>query len=319
MSLITLFLYIFSVYSYGLRDTSEYEVYLTKYNKSYYTITDFWVHFNIFNENMGKIVEHNYGRHTWKMGINNFTDISHEEYKTMYLKGTNGNTLYTIPIMDQHCPNGLGPEGIEHCSYCLLFRKLGTNITCTNIYNLTGYKDGTMSVSIDQLGFTTDKRIMHPNTPEWNPQSGYRGLSPEGSPRSGLSPEGSPRSGLSPEGSPLRGLSPKLRKLSMQEINCTEKLNCGTRDCAIEVLNAVSKIRHVSVTIDADFGMQHYDSGIYSTIRCSTKKLYHDVLVVGYGLTSDNKTYYIIQNTWGTDWGVDGYIYWDGDIPDLCN
>ena len=309
--IIALFLYISSgIYSYGLRDTSEYEAYLTKYNKTYNKVLDFWEHFKIFNENMGKIIEHNYEDHTWKMGINNFTDMSHDEYKKNYLYGTNNNTLYTSPILNQHCYAGLRPNLVEHCSYCLLFRKLASNLTCTNIYNLTGCKDGMPMVSIDQLGFTNDGRLLsaesdinctgrlgcggkgirHPDTPEWNPRSGYRGLN-------------------------IEEITPHYS----EEVNCTKKLDCGTDNCSIQFLNAVSTISHVSVTIDADFGMQHYHSGIYSNIRCSTKKLYHDVLVVGYGVTAENKTYYIIKNTWGTNWGVDGYMYWDRDIPDLCN
>ncbi|KAI9120031.1 hypothetical protein K1719_009000 [Acacia pycnantha] len=62
----------------------------------------------------------------------------------------------------------------------------------------------------------------------------------------------------------------------------------------------------VSVAIDAsgsDF--QFYKSGIF-TGSCGTE-LDHGVTVVGYGV-SDNTEYWLVKNSWGTEWGEEGYI-----------
>ncbi|KAI9120087.1 hypothetical protein K1719_009056 [Acacia pycnantha] len=62
----------------------------------------------------------------------------------------------------------------------------------------------------------------------------------------------------------------------------------------------------VSVAIDAsgsDF--QFYKSGIF-TGSCGTE-LDHGVTAVGYGV-SGNTEYWLVKNSWGTEWGEEGYI-----------
>lgn len=64
----------------------------------------------------------------------------------------------------------------------------------------------------------------------------------------------------------------------------------------------------VSVVIQADQSIfQFYNSGVVTT-GCGNQ-LDHAVLAVGYGTTETGQPYYKIKNSWGTTWGVNGYIY----------
>jgi C1A family cysteine protease len=66
-------------------------------------------------------------------------------------------------------------------------------------------------------------------------------------------------------------------------------------------------LQPVSVAIEADQkAFQLYSSGVF-TSACGTN-LDHGVGLVGYG-TMSGTDYYILRNSWGTTWGVGGYMY----------
>lgn len=76
-----------------------------------------------------------------------------------------------------------------------------------------------------------------------------------------------------------------------------------------ELLEAVATVGPVSVAIDASHrSFQYYKSDIYVEPDCSTTRLSHAVLVVGYGETIDGQKYWLVKNSWSEDWGDKGYI-----------
>ncbi|CAK1556083.1 unnamed protein product [Leptosia nina] len=64
----------------------------------------------------------------------------------------------------------------------------------------------------------------------------------------------------------------------------------------------------LSVSMDATDKVLSYSGGIYYDTTCEPEKLNHEVTLVGYGQT-DGEEYWIIKNSWGRDWGIDGYLH----------
>jgi len=60
----------------------------------------------------------------------------------------------------------------------------------------------------------------------------------------------------------------------------------------------------LSICVDAS-NWQYYTGGVVSPSDCGNS-LDHCVQLVGYN--NDNGNYWIVRNSWGTDWGLDGYI-----------
>jgi len=64
----------------------------------------------------------------------------------------------------------------------------------------------------------------------------------------------------------------------------------------------------ISIAYEVTDEFEDYEGGVFSDPDCSTSPddVNHAVLAVGYNATGG---YYIVKNSWGEDWGINGYFY----------
>jgi len=81
---------------------------------------------------------------------------------------------------------------------------------------------------------------------------------------------------------------------------------------------ALGSIGPVSVAIDASpRSFRQYRGGVYYDPRCSSTRMNHAVLAVGYG-SEGGRAYYLVKNSWSTQWGAGGYIKMARNRGNLC-
>ena len=81
---------------------------------------------------------------------------------------------------------------------------------------------------------------------------------------------------------------------------------CVPRNSESAMKNVVAS-QPITVGIEADDSFQFYSRGVY-TGPCSNTDINHAVTIVGYNATRGHVPYWIIKNSWGTDWGEKGYV-----------
>jgi C1A family cysteine protease len=87
----------------------------------------------------------------------------------------------------------------------------------------------------------------------------------------------------------------------------TTYITSGTEE---EILNALQN-GPVAITFYASNSFNYYSEGIFDGTDCSVSScntVNHAMLLVGAG-TTDSINYWIVKNSWGEDWGYNGYAY----------
>ncbi|CAG5129258.1 unnamed protein product [Candidula unifasciata] len=84
----------------------------------------------------------------------------------------------------------------------------------------------------------------------------------------------------------------------------------------VALQKAVETIGPVSVSFAVSNNFRYYSGGVFTDDTCKT--INHCMLVVGYG-SAGSQDYWIVKNSWGSDWGDEGYVYVARNRSNMCH
>merc|ERR1739845_278495 len=86
-----------------------------------------------------------------------------------------------------------------------------------------------------------------------------------------------------------------------------ERIDTSIKTC-VTVQNGSDDALMKAIAEAGKRSFQLYSGGVYDEPKCSSTRLNHAVLGVGYG-NMDGKDHFIVKNSWGEGWGAQGFIY----------
>jgi cathepsin L len=280
----------------------EFDFFKLKYSKSYATSQEHDARLKIFSDNLDFVNNWDAEAKGFEVEINMFADLSVQEFVSLYT-GLN-ITKYYKPIEESFESNVRVEGDIVNWVQKGAVTGVKNQGQCGSCWSFstTGSVEGAHFLAGKSLVSLSEQNLVDCSTSEGN--EGCNGGLMDNAFKYIIS-----NHGIDTEASyPYRATGPNSCQFKAANIGATIT---GFRDISsgseAALQTGVDK-QPVSVAIDAGHNsFQLYKSGVYYEPACSPNQLDHGVLAVGYG-TSGSSDYWLVKNSWGTGWGMQGYI-----------
>jgi hypothetical protein len=287
---------------------------MQKYSKSYLP-DEIFARFEIFKQHYHDVQKHNAGNFTWTIAVNQFSDLTLEEFKATYLRydpiprtGGKRITLEELRSLNKGpsaYPNGAvdwttkgvvtGVKDQGQCGSCWTF---GT----------TGGIEGTVALKHGHLTSLSEQQLVD--------CGGSFGGSGCGGGSNDIGFKYANANGLCTE----QAYPYTAKDGTCRSSSCTASTNSKISGYVHVAkgdagLGAGVDLQPISIGIDADY-WGSYSSGVFCGTCGTTRD--HAMLVVGYGTDPTGGAYWKVKNSWGTGWGENGYIRLCRSKTDEC-
>uniref|UniRef100_A0A3B4EMM1 Cathepsin L.1 n=2 Tax=Pygocentrus nattereri TaxID=42514 RepID=A0A3B4EMM1_PYGNA len=298
----------------------EFHGWKQKFGKSYDSVEEESRRKMIWLDNRKLVLEHNMladqGIKSYRLGMNHFADMDNEEYQQMF-KGCLGSfneseiesaTTFLQPVEGAALPSAVDwrtagyvteVKDQSHCGSCWAF-------------SATGALEGQMFKKTNKLVSLSEQQLV-----DCSGSSGNHGCN--GGRVSKAFDYIKKSGGLEAANTyPYQAMEGPCR-FNNQKIwaKCSDYNKVQHTEDALQY--AVATVGPISVSVDVSKdSFQLYVSGVYDEPNCSSTKLGHAMLAVGYGTDKQGRDYWLVKNSWGVKWGEKGYIKMSRNKGNQC-
>ncbi|CAH1102142.1 unnamed protein product [Psylliodes chrysocephalus] len=272
-----------------------------KHGKSYTTLEEERVRFEIFQDNVQKINTHNAryeaGLETYAMAVNKFADLIPKEFGAM-LRRINGPIPRTT--LTSHVQSITAPEAMDwrQTNAVLEVKDQGDDCDSSWAFSSTGALEGQNAIKNNVIVPLSAQQLVDCDSEVNKGCDGGDILTAfEYVIKHGLNSE---------DEYPYEAVDGSCRAKSGSVVQVKEVVSVEATESALR--DTVGTVGPVSIALYSD-PFQFYFDGVFDDTSCfnDADLLNHSVLVVAYG--NENGTeYWDVKNSWGVEWGNDGYM-----------
>lgn len=282
----------------------EFNAWKIKFQKVYANDEEDAYRMKVFSDNKEMINRHNeeaeQGKHTFTLGINQFADLTIEEWRdtlTLMERGDGERKL-----QDEEKEKIDLPDSVDwrNYGYVTPVKDQGACGSCWS-FGVTGVIEGAWMKATGQYVSLSEQNLVDCDTNDYGCSGGLH-------PVRGAYPWIVQNGGIETEADYPYYAQDMQCSNNPYKPHYTIRAYYETRDGdENDLQRKIATVGPINVGVDAGQPtFQFYSGGVYYDAACSTSPN-HAVLTVGYG-TDYGTPYYIVKNSWDTWWGEQGYV-----------
>ena len=278
----------------------EFNSFQERFEKRYNSMEEMETRFAIFRKNIINIISHNSdANQNFTMGVNQFTDLTPDEFRMMYVSGLKAEVgSYGCKTFSSGASGAPSTIDWRTKGAVTSVKDQGQCGSCWS-FSSTGAVEGAWAISKGQLTDFSEQELVDCAT----------GISYGSHGCNGGQMEGAFKFVIENGQCTLSSYPYTAKDGTCQKCSAVAHISsCSDVKPNDQIsLKAAVAQQPVAVAIEADTRyFQSYSGGILDSASCGTS-LDHGVLAVGYGEENGQK-YWLVKNSWGTTWGDKGYV-----------